>query len=47
MPIVTECTHEGCSTLTIGPTCIEHEARIETPKIRRRARTQKRVLAVK
>lgn len=26
MPIVTQCTADGCETLTMGPLCIEHEA---------------------
>jgi hypothetical protein len=25
MAIVTACTVEGCATLTIGPTCIDHD----------------------
>lgn len=25
MPLVQECSHAGCSTLTMGPYCIEHE----------------------
>jgi hypothetical protein len=42
MPIVTPCTYQGCSTLTIGPRCIEHEARIESPMTRIRAISAKR-----
>ncbi|HVU76246.1 MAG TPA: hypothetical protein VHC67_01600 [Gaiellaceae bacterium] len=35
MPIVTQCTVPGCSTLTIGPLCLEHDVRT-VPVDRRR-----------
>ena len=34
MPLVHECTRPGCSTLTMGSLCLEHEAPAE-PEERR------------
>lgn len=29
MPIVTKCTVPGCETLTMGPTCVDHEQALQ------------------
>lgn len=41
--IVTECTVEGCNTLTIGPRCLEHDqaAAIAFDRFSRRRRTRR------
>ena len=29
MPVVRECSHPGCTTLTMGELCLAHEAVVE------------------
>jgi hypothetical protein len=36
MPIVTQCTAPGCKTLTMGPFCVDHEARVTRVFVRGR-----------
>lgn len=31
MPLVQQCSHAGCSTLTMGAYCIEHESAADAP----------------
>jgi hypothetical protein len=34
MPILSRCTVPGCSTLTIGPRCLDHDLRVAAPSKR-------------
>jgi hypothetical protein len=36
MPIVSQCTAPGCKTLTMGPFCVDHEARVTRVFVRGR-----------
>jgi hypothetical protein len=36
MPIATQCKAHGCETLTVGPFCVEHEARVTRVFVRGR-----------
>jgi hypothetical protein len=36
MPIVTQCTAQGCDTLTMGPLCVEHDSHVERVFVRGR-----------
>jgi hypothetical protein len=38
MAMLRVCGHPGCGTLTLGALCVEHEAFLERPVLRRRER---------
>jgi hypothetical protein len=46
MAMLKVCAHPGCSTLTFGGLCVEHEAPAARPRPRKRGRVVPAVAAV-